>query len=134
VQGANPTRGILLARTHFEVLGFDTDSLGVRDISDADVRAAYRRMALRCHPDKCQDLGAQTGRVGLALFSPRYVARILQVNTVHAADARVHPVRHRHVARHRRVLRVEQALASAVSHRGHTITFKQFNYCQTLLD
>ena len=49
-------RGILLARTHFEVLGFDTDSLGVRDINDADVRAAYRRLALRCHPDKCQDL------------------------------------------------------------------------------
>lgn len=61
-------RGILRARTHFEVLGFDTESIGVRDISDADVRAAYRRMALRCHPDKCHDLGAQTAfvRVGQA--------------------------------------------------------------------
>ena len=61
-------RGILLARTHFQVLGFDTDSLGVRDISDADVRAAYRRMALRCHPDKCQDLVRKGG--GLYVCTP----------------------------------------------------------------
>ena len=69
-------RGILLARTHFEVLGFDTDASGVRDISDADVRAAYRRTALRCHPDKCTDLGAQTAfvRVGQAFATLKTAA------------------------------------------------------------
>mmetsp|Transcript_40557 Transcript_40557/g.100239 ORF Transcript_40557/g.100239 Transcript_40557/m.100239 type:complete len:229 (+) Transcript_40557:131-817(+) len=64
-------RGILLARTHFDVLGFVTGAQGVRDITDADVRAAYRRMALRCHPDRCADLGAPTAfvRVGQAFAS-----------------------------------------------------------------
>jgi hypothetical protein len=61
-------RGILLARTHFEVLGLDTTSaLAVRDLTDADVRAAYRRLALRCHPDKCpHEVNAQTAFVRVA--------------------------------------------------------------------
>ena len=38
-------RGMLLARTHFEVLGFDGGSLRPRDVSDEEVRSAYRRCA-----------------------------------------------------------------------------------------
>mmetsp|Transcript_29950 Transcript_29950/g.74966 ORF Transcript_29950/g.74966 Transcript_29950/m.74966 type:complete len:273 (-) Transcript_29950:811-1629(-) len=71
-------RGILLARTHFEVLGLDTTSaLAVRDLTDADVRAAYRRLALRCHPDKCpHEVNAQTAfvRVGQAFASLKTTA------------------------------------------------------------
>ena len=38
-------RGILLARTHFQVLGFDGGSLRPKDVSDEEVRSAYRRCA-----------------------------------------------------------------------------------------
>ena len=49
-------RGILLARTHFEVLGFDGGSLRPKDVSDEEVRSAYRRCARAVRASR--DLGS----------------------------------------------------------------------------
>ena len=49
-------RGMLLARTHFEVLGFDGGSLRPRDVSDEEVRSAYRRCARAVRASR--DLGS----------------------------------------------------------------------------
>ena len=49
-------RGMLLARTHFEVLGFDGGSLRPRDVSDEEVRSAYRRCAREVRASR--DLGS----------------------------------------------------------------------------
>ena len=67
-------RGILLAKTHFDVLGFEGARLRPEDMTDAGVLAAYRLAAARCHPSEgCDALGAQTAfcRVGRAFAALR---------------------------------------------------------------
>lgn len=48
-------RGVLLARTHFEVLGFDGWSLRPQDLGDDEVRKAYKRCTRAV--DASRDLG-----------------------------------------------------------------------------
>ena len=57
---------VLLAATHFEVLEVRADA------TDQEVRAAYRRLALRFHPDKCSENGAQGAfvKVGRCKLDP----------------------------------------------------------------
>ena len=67
-------RGVLLARTHFEVLGFEAGRIVPDDMTDEGVLAAYRRAAALCHPTHaCDALGAQTAfcRVGRAFAALR---------------------------------------------------------------
>ena len=61
-------------------------------MTDAEVRSAYRRTALRCHPDKCTDLGAETAFVrvgqGITLLVPggQWVAYIVTSRQVRGQD------------------------------------------------
>ena len=67
-------RGVLLARTHFEVLGFETGRIVPDVMTDEGVLAAYRRAVALCHPTHaCDALGAQTAfcRVGRAFAALR---------------------------------------------------------------
>ena len=57
-------RGMLLARTHFEVLGFDGGSLRPRDVSDEEVRSAYRRCARAVRASR--DLGSAVAECRVA--------------------------------------------------------------------
>ena len=57
-------RGMLLARTHFEVLGFDGGSLRPRDVSDEEVRSAYRRCAREVRASR--DLGSAVAECRVA--------------------------------------------------------------------
>ena len=72
-------RGILLARTHFEVLGFDGGSLRPRDVSDEEVRSAYRRCARAVRASR--DLGSAVAECRVA---EAFAAHVTRFESMHA--------------------------------------------------